>query len=1016
MDLATLAIAVTARGVQETLGTLERLTTTAGKVEGAVNRFARTMNTAFNTGLARGAKQAMETEAAMERMRRTMGPLADQAHRNSIGFGGMLKSLTDVENVIRGAAIVLAFQRIASAAGDAIKAVAELDGVLKRTGVSAERFQALRLAAENTGMTGSAFTAGIEALATKLNEARHSETVLGQLFKDNNIALTDRNGKLISVNQQLKAAAELMSRVEEVQDKIKLAEALGFDKTSLDFFDKLAKDMGQIDANLKAMGGGFDENIIKKAKEAEIAWNGFWANFSLLALSHAGAAVSAIAEVARQQQSMMTELGNHPFWKRAEDFAKKHGMFNPEGLVFPGQPGFDDKPGGAGSGSSSVKGDLGEIVVNIEKVDKAAQKAKPNLTALFDAGKDKGGKEARFSAYDNMVQRTKDRIKELELEASSATKTAEAVIKLKLAHDLERAAKRDGREVTEAMRMEWARYGEELARVTQKLENVRAVQDSVKGATTEFAQTFVRAMMDGKKASEALAVSLKSVGASLTNKGIEGAITGALSGNMVGAGIGAATAAIGIGLEMFGRQGEEKKKRQEQMQEAIRVQEEEQKRLAASAMDAANEMVRIEQEAARERVRVIEEFQRQAIEAEKAAARRRREFGNRSFDALNDPTTQQGALAAFDRRAQQEREAEMEAGGQAILELEMALQLERAAIVKDFTNKQIEEQRRLARETSDFFNTLRSNISSFILGLKTGAESPLTPMQRFIEAQKAYNATLAAGQAGDQAALSRITSEAKIFIDAARAIYASSGPFQDIFNLVTGQLEALPTIAQSNDAVVNAINVQTATLLTPLDATKASTASVVALTTTGNALQTTANQLSSTISSLTSTAQLATQENIFAAVSNNTSTAATQGNTANQYMAKIVTNTYYAAIGSGQTSGPLLARGGWVSGPGTSTSDSIHARLSRGEYVVNAASAARHANVLGAINDNRPVSDTSVAAEVRLLRREVGAALARLAQIESDGHAMTSGEVRRSMGRLVDETRLAKDAPKRRSA
>jgi len=49
----------------------------------------------------------------------------------------------------------------------------------------------------------------------------------------------------------------------------------------------------------------------------------------------------------------------------------------------------------------------------------------------------------------------------------------------------------------------------------------------------------------------------------------------------------------------------------------------------------------------------------------------------------------------------------------------------------------------------------------------------------------------------------------------------------------------------------------------------------------------------------------------------------------------------------------LLAEGGWVWGPGTATSDSVRARLSRGEFVVNARSAARHRGTLEAINEQR---------------------------------------------------------------
>ncbi len=52
---------------------------------------------------------------------------------------------------------------------------------------------------------------------------------------------------------------------------------------------------------------------------------------------------------------------------------------------------------------------------------------------------------------------------------------------------------------------------------------------------------------------------------------------------------------------------------------------------------------------------------------------------------------------------------------------------------------------------------------------------------------------------------------------------------------------------------------------------------------------------------------------------------------------------------------PGFASGGYVRGPGTPTSDSIPARLSRGEFVVNAASTKRHLALLNAINSGRSV-------------------------------------------------------------
>ncbi|WP_320535275.1 phage tail length tape measure family protein [Robbsia andropogonis] len=56
-----------------------------------------------------------------------------------------------------------------------------------------------------------------------------------------------------------------------------------------------------------------------------------------------------------------------------------------------------------------------------------------------------------------------------------------------------------------------------------------------------------------------------------------------------------------------------------------------------------------------------------------------------------------------------------------------------------------------------------------------------------------------------------------------------------------------------------------------------------------------------------------------------------------------------SSVGS-NTYGFHLATGGNVTGPGTSTSDSIPAMLSNGEYVINAKAASQHKNLLDAIN------------------------------------------------------------------
>jgi hypothetical protein len=83
------------------------------------------------------------------------------------------------------------------------------------------------------------------------------------------------------------------------------------------------------------------------------------------------------------------------------------------------------------------------------------------------------------TAYDTLIQKTRDRIEELQLEAQTADKTAGAVLKMKLAHDAERAAKSAGKPVTEEMREEWAKLGDEIARATQ-LQKLSTIQKDIR--------------------------------------------------------------------------------------------------------------------------------------------------------------------------------------------------------------------------------------------------------------------------------------------------------------------------------------------------------------------------------------------------------------------------------------------------------------------------------------------------------------------------------------------------------
>lgn len=450
---------------------------------------------------------------------------------------------------------------------------------------------------------------------------------------------------------------------------------------------------------------------------------------------------------------------------------------------------------------------------------------------------------------------------------------------------------------------------------------------------------------------------------------------------------------------------------------------------------------------------------------------RRQSFQDRLFAALVDTSTLEGALAAFDRQAQREREEEIKAGGLALAELERALAAERLNIVKEFNDRAVEEQKRATEEAAAFIAGLTRDIQKYLATLRTGADSPLAPSQRLAVAQANYQAQLALAQTGDRNAISSITQYSSTLIDAAKAFFGSSAGFQSVFNQVLGELEALPGIVASADPIVNAIEEQTQVIQEQtaelerhkalLDLIERSTDSTDTnieiaknllntsqqIATSSNSLLNTTTQFLNTATALldqikglnsTASAQLAllnsqyTQTSTIIAV-DKVGNVLVQNNILTA-LNKIVWNTYATARNTGligidntqnnRVAG-VYAAGGWVTG-GVPGRDSVNAMLTPGEFVVREPVARLFRRELQDLNagGGMPANDNgAMVQELRQLRAEVRrleAQLDRVARTTAAGaeHVAetVSGTVKETMGRKSIDERQAAARPARRKA
>ncbi|HEX2554255.1 MAG TPA: phage tail length tape measure family protein [Microvirga sp.] len=94
----------------------------------------------------------------------------------------------------------------------------------------------------------------------------------------------------------------------------------------------------------------------------------------------------------------------------------------------------------------------------------------------------------------------------------------------------------------------------------------------------------------------------------------------------------------------------------------------------------------------------------------------------------------------------------------------------------------------LGSTVSDELDNLKQSIADFVLDLKLGPQSALSPGDQFAAAQKAYGDTLAKAQGGDTAALGNLQGVAQAYLSASQGMFASGPQYAAIFNDVLAQL------------------------------------------------------------------------------------------------------------------------------------------------------------------------------------------------------------------------------------
>lgn len=152
------------------------------------------------------------------------------------------------------------------------KDLADMATVAHQVGVTLTEFQGLQFGGAISGLSTDQINAGLEKSASLLNDASRNSNSLSKELDANGISIKNANGQLISENQLLGIAANLIKNAANPGDQLAIAQMLGFTKEWIPLLEQGSAAMGSLGEEAKAAGVVIDDGIIQRAAEFDDAW------------------------------------------------------------------------------------------------------------------------------------------------------------------------------------------------------------------------------------------------------------------------------------------------------------------------------------------------------------------------------------------------------------------------------------------------------------------------------------------------------------------------------------------------------------------------------------------------------------------------------------------------------------------------------------------------------------------------------------------------------------------------
>ena len=155
---------------------------------------------------------------------------------------------------------------------DANKQLADLQSVARQTGLTLADLQGVKFGGVISGLSDPQINAGLERSAALLNDAQRNANSLTKELDANGISVRNSNGQMISQNQLLGIAADLVKRANSPGDQLVIAQMLGFTKEWIPLLQQGSSTMAALTDEARKAGAVIGDETINRAAEFDAQW------------------------------------------------------------------------------------------------------------------------------------------------------------------------------------------------------------------------------------------------------------------------------------------------------------------------------------------------------------------------------------------------------------------------------------------------------------------------------------------------------------------------------------------------------------------------------------------------------------------------------------------------------------------------------------------------------------------------------------------------------------------------